>query len=152
MRADGRRSSPSDIYFTAASWAGIRRNALIQAERKQAQGGAPVFSYLLALETPVEGGKWKAPHALDLPLVFDNVAAAPAMLGDDLAAQRIAKQMSTAWARFARTGDPGWPGYEPARRQTMVFDHASTVQDDPDSAQRLLLGGGPPVNLLAPGQ
>jgi para-nitrobenzyl esterase len=142
---------PSDLYFTAASWMSVRRNATIQAERKAAQGGAPAHSYLLAWETPVEGGRWKSPHALDLPLVFDTVAVSPQLVGDGGQAQRVADAMSAAWARFARTGDPGWSRYDLARRTTMVFDASSGVVDDPDRAERLLFAG-PPINTLAPGR
>lgn len=142
---------PSDLGFTAASWMSVRRNASYQVERKAAQAGAPAFSYLLAWETPVEGGRWKSPHALDLPLVFDNVALSPQLVGEGGQAQRVADAMSTAWVRFARTGDPGWPPYDLQRRTTMVFDVSSTIVDDPYGAERLLFAG-PPINTLAPGR
>lgn len=144
-------ASASDLYFTAASWMSVRRNAAIQAERQAAQGGAPVFTYLLAWETPVDGGKWKAPHALDLPLVFDNVALSSQLVGEGVQAQRVADAMSRAWTDFARHGNPGWPRYDAGERATMVFDASSMVVNDPDRAERDLLGG-PPVNILAPGQ
>ncbi len=153
--ADLRRIHPfaraSDMYFTAASWLSVRRNATLQAERKAAQGAAPVFSYLLAWETPVGGGRWKSPHALDLPLVFDNVALSPQLVGEGGQAQRVADAMSQAWTDFARNGDPGWPRYDEVDRSTLVFDASSAMVCDPDSAERSLFGG-PPVNILAPGK
>lgn len=144
-------ATPSDLYFTAASWTSIRRNATIQAERKAGQGGAAAFSYLLAWETPVEDGKWKTPHALDLPLVFDNVAVSTQMVGPRAEAQQVADAMSAARARFAHTGNPGWAAYDAQTRTTMVFDVSSRVMQDPDRLERALLYG-PPVNTLAPGQ
>jgi para-nitrobenzyl esterase len=53
--------------------------------------------------------------------------------------------MSRAWINFARTGDPSqpglaWPAYDPGRRATMIFDTASAVVDDPDSAARQAWG------------
>lgn len=153
--ADLRRIHPfasaSDVYFTAASWLSVRRNAVLQAERKAAQGAAPVYSYLLAWEAPVGGGRWKSPHALDLPLVFDNVAVSPQLVGEGGQAQRVADAMSKAWTDFARSGDPGWPRYDVADRSTLVFDASSAVVRDPDQAERNLFGG-PPVNILAPGK
>ena len=142
-------ASPSQRYFTAASWRSVRRNALIQADRKAAQGGAPIFSYLLAYRTPADGGRWGATHALDLPLVFDNVATSRVMAGDHSDAQLVADAMSAAWASFARTGSPGWPAYDVERRMTMVFDSESRLESDPDARQRKLFEG-PPVNILAP--
>src|SRR5581483_1179975 len=94
-------------------------------------------------ETPVDGGKWKAPHALDLPMVFDNVAASASMVGTGGQAQRVADAMSSAWIRFARTGDPGWPAYTPATRATMVFNASSRVEYDPDGDERQLLQAPP---------
>jgi para-nitrobenzyl esterase len=53
--------------------------------------------------------------------------------------------MATAWARFARTGDPSQPGlpwapFEPARCPTMVFDDRCRMVDDPEGeARRILL-------------
>ena len=44
--------------------------------------------------------------------------------------------MHRAWIAFARTGDPGWPEYEPARRVTMRFDAETEVVDDLDALQR----------------
>ena len=48
--------------------------------------------------------------------------------------------MHRAWIAFARTGDPGWPAYEPARRPTMRFDREIQVLDDPDGEARAGLG------------
>lgn len=151
MRAIHPSARPGDLYFRIASWLSVRRNATIQAERKAAQGCAPAYAYLLAWETPVEGGRWKSPHALDLPLVFDTVDRASQLVGEGAEPQRVADAMRAAWGRFARTGTPGWPSFDPERRATMVFDVESRTENDPDGAERRLLAG-PPVNTLAPGR
>jgi para-nitrobenzyl esterase len=57
---------------------------------------------------------------------------------------RLAKSMMSAWAAFARTGDPSspqlaWPAYEPLHRRTMVLRGDNSVVDDPRSAQRIIL-------------
>jgi len=134
---------PSDLYFTISTWVIMRRRAIVQTERKLAQMSAPAYMYLLAWETPVDGGKWKAPHGLDLPLVFDNVTGSPAMLGTGGQAQRVADAMSSAWIAFARTGNPGWAAYDTAKRQTMVFDASSMVVPDPEGAVRQIFAGLP---------
>lgn len=136
-------ASPGELYITAASWVMMRNNTIIQAERKAAAGKAPAYMYLLNWETPVDGGKWKSPHALDLPLVFDNVASARSMLGEGGQAQRVADAMSRAWTSFARSGSPGWPNFEPEQWNTMVFDASSRLERDPYAGERALLGGAP---------
>lgn len=135
-------SKPSDIFFTAITEAGFRHSAILQAERKVAQGGAPAFMYILTWETPVDGGKWKSPHSLEHPFVFDNVAVSATMLGPDRESNpqvaKLVEAMSTAWVKFAHTGNPGWDPYTLERRTTMVFDVPSRVVDDPRSAERRL--------------
>lgn len=129
---------PSDIYFTATTEYRFRRRAILQAERKAAQGGAPVYMYTFDWETPVDGGKWKAPHSVEHAMVFDNVAKSASMVGTGRDAQKVADAVSQAWTRFARTGSPGWPAYAPERRATMVFNVESRVVDDPRRADRIL--------------
>ena len=124
-----------------------------QAESKAAQRAAPVYMYQLNWQTPVDGGKWKSPHALDLPLTLDNVARSQSMLGGApeqmAAAQVLADQMSAAWIAFARTGNPNtpaapfWPAYDTQTRATMLFDTVSSVVNDPRKEERLLLAGAP---------
>ncbi|THD64466.1 carboxylesterase/lipase family protein [Phenylobacterium sp.] len=131
--------TPTDVFFSATTEVGMRRNAIIQAERKAAQGGAPVFMYQEAWGTPAEGGKFRAMHSLDVPLVFDNVGRAASLVGDGAPeAQKVADAMSDAWLRFAKTGDPGWRAYTPSSRTTMVFDVASRSVDDPGREERLI--------------
>jgi para-nitrobenzyl esterase len=131
-------AKPSDVYFTATTEARFRRRAYLQAERKAAQGGAPAFMYLFAWETPVDGGKWKAPHSIEHAMVFDNVAKSASMVGSGPDQQKVADAVSGAWIRFAKTGNPGWAAYTPAARTTMVFNVESKAVDDPRRAQRLL--------------
>jgi para-nitrobenzyl esterase len=141
--ADMRKLYPSakasDIFFTVSTVRNFRNGAIKQAELKSQQGGAPAFLYELVWETPVEGGKWKAPHALEIGMVFDNVAKSASMSGIGPDQQKIADQMSDAWLKFARSGNPGWPAYNLTQRPTMVFDVQSKVVNDFKREERLLL-------------
>lgn len=65
------------------------RGSVTVADRKAAQGGAPVFFYHLDWETPVMEGKRYVPHALDIGMVFDNVAKSESMSGTGEDAQKI---------------------------------------------------------------
>lgn len=135
----------SDVFFQVATFRNYRSTAIRQAERKSAQGGAPVYMYRLDWRTPVEGGRLGTPHALDIGFVFDNVAKSLSMSGDGPDQQRLAELMSSAWIAFARTGDPNtpalpqWPRYDAATRATMIFDVPPKVVNDPDGAEREFL-------------
>jgi para-nitrobenzyl esterase len=138
------QAKPSDVFFTVTTARNFRNGAIRQAELKSQASAAPAFLYELDWETPVEGGKWKAPHALEIGMVFDNVAKSGSMSGTGAEAQKVADQMSAAWLAFAKTGNPGWPAYDTKRRATMVFNVTSKVVDDHNGQERALLGKLPP--------
>jgi para-nitrobenzyl esterase len=103
--------------------------------------------YLMTWETPVARGGLRSPHALEIPLVFDNVEKARNFVGRGEAPQRMADQMAPAWLAFARSGDPNtpalphWPAYDAASRATMVFDLESRIETDPLSEVRRIMQG-----------
>ena len=136
--------SPTNVYFTITSDRTFLRTSVVQADRKADQGGAPVFFYLLDWDTPVDGGKWLCPHALDIGFVFDNVAKSESMSGIGPDQQKLADIMSESWLAFARTGDPNnaliprWPAYDSKRRPTMIFDLEPRVVEDPRAPERAL--------------
>jgi para-nitrobenzyl esterase len=94
--------------------------------------------------TPIDSGKWKSPHSIELAFVFDNVAKSASMVGTGPEPQRLADQMSACWLNFARGGNPNnpavpdWPVYEVDRRATMVFDVQSKMVDDWRGEERKL--------------
>jgi para-nitrobenzyl esterase len=131
-----------ELYFMATADNTFFRNSVTLADRKAAQGGAPVWFYMLDWETPVMGGKRYVPHALDIGMVFDNVAKSESMSGTGADAQAIADQMSESWLAFAKTGDPSnakvpaWPAYTAAQRNMMVFRTAPGVEVDIRAEER----------------
>ncbi|MGH6957756.1 MAG: carboxylesterase/lipase family protein, partial [Caulobacteraceae bacterium] len=139
--------SPSHLAAAAQTATGMWSGSLTLAERKAAQKAAPVFMYLLAWETPVAKGRLRSPHALEIPMVFDNVEKARNFMGRGEEPQVLAEQMSEAWLAFARNGNPAtpalpdWPAYDAARRATMVFNLQSEVVDDPYAGVRKVLQG-----------
>jgi para-nitrobenzyl esterase len=143
------RATPSDLFFAITTDRRVRQQAWFQAERKAAQNAAPVWLYELDWATPVEDGKWRSPHSLELAFVFDNVAVSEAMVGTGSDPQTLADQMSATWLAFARAGKPDnaaiptWPAFTPAERQTMVFDVTSKVESDFRKEERLLLASLP---------
>jgi len=135
--------SPSEVFFAATTAGRSWRGAVIEAEERAKQG-SPAWVYQLDWRSPAEGGRLRAFHTLDIPLVFDNVAADGAKTGTDARARAMAARMSAALIALARHGDPnhaGIPRWEPytlPRRQTMVFDDASRLEDDPRGGERRL--------------
>jgi para-nitrobenzyl esterase len=121
-------------------------NSITLAERKAAQAG-PVYMYQMTWETPVARGSLKSPHALEIPLVFDNVEAARNFVGRGEAPQQMAEQMAPAWLAFARAGAPNtpalphWPAYDATTRATMIFNLESRVENDPLPEVRRVMQG-----------
>jgi para-nitrobenzyl esterase len=142
--------SPTEVFYAATTAGRSWRGAVIEAELRDQQG-SPAFVYELDWRSPIEGGRWGAAHTLDIPLVFDNVAAPGALSGPGSGAQSMAELMSAAFVRFAVTGDPNgpglptWPGYRLAERATMIFDLPPRVALDPRSAERRLFAQVPYV-------
>ena len=139
--------SASDVLFAATTAARSWRAAVIEAEER-AKAGTPAFVYQVDWVSPKEGGRLGAPHMADIPLVFDNVAA-PGSRAEGPTAQAMAERMSEAFIAFARTGEPNgkaiprWEPYALPRRQTMVFDTATRLVDDPRGAERRLFAKVP---------
>ena len=84
-------------------------------------------------------------HTADLAFVFDNTALCDQGTGNTPEAQKLARTMATAWANFARTGNPSQPGLNwtptnATRCQTMIFDNQCRMVDDPEgTARRIIL-------------
>ena len=138
--------SPSQIYFLITAFPTA---AITQAERKVAQGKAPVYMYLFTWETPVEGGKRHSPHTVELPFVFNNVADQPEEVGNGPELQPLAEKVSGAWTAFARTGNPGaagtpkWLAYTSNERATMIINNEWKLVNDPRHEARLIMNSLP---------
>jgi len=150
-------ASPTDLFVAITTGQWMWHNAIVLAERKAALGAAPVFMYQFAYESevPVAPGvayPTKAAHAMEIAFKFNHPETSPEA-GRRPERFQAARNMSAAWAAFARTGDPShpgipaWPAYDTGRRATMVLDAECRVVDDPHREERLLwqeLGGGFP--------
>ena len=142
------QASPSDVFFSATTASRSWRAAIVEAELRAAQG-SPAYVYQLNWKSPRDGGKWGAPHGLDIPLVFDNIDKEGSITDTGPGAQSMADKMSEAFLAFARTGDPNsrtlprWEPYQLPRRQTMVLDEPARLVDDPRGAERQLFAKVP---------
>jgi len=141
--------SPADVFFAATtafrSWPG----QVIEAERRaESPAQQRTWVYEMDWPSPVAGGKFGAPHTVDIPFFFDNLAVAPGMVGasaeDIERAQPLATAMSQTLIAFATAGDPNhtglshWPAYDFKERATMIWNTPPNVLDDPRKNEREL--------------
>lgn len=105
------------VHWGARAWA-----------RMQARTGtSPVYIYSFERAPPGRNSEfYGAFHMSDIVYAFDNLQATDRPWTD--VDRRIAQAMSSAWVRFAQTGDPNggdlpsWPVYDMKRDRVMVFD------------------------------
>ena len=138
-------ASPFKLQARMLTDRGFRAGAITQAERKAAQGGAPVYMYLVEYEAPCYDGKFGAVHGIDVELVLNRFGGE--LTGTSPAAQALAQTVGTSWANFARTGNPNaeglpeWPTYDATRRATMIIDEQCRVENNPYGDLRKLWDG-----------
>jgi para-nitrobenzyl esterase len=138
------RGATSDVAILEAAWTdwAFRIPTFRLLERRT----APSYLYQFAWESAAYPPGLGSNHAFDVPFMRDDLESLRATnpLGAailDGAPEELAHRMHADWARFAKTGDPGWPQFDPARRTTMIYDHVSGQQDDPAKAERLAWEG-----------
>jgi para-nitrobenzyl esterase len=144
-------ASPSDIAIAIESAGFAGAGSIAIAERKVAQGRAPVFMYMLTdhINASIPGANYQvgAMHAMDIRLKFDNLALTegrqPSLTPEERADHEMAaKNMSRMWATFARTsqpaapGQPAWPAYDLQTRATMMIAARCHVANDPYPDER----------------
>jgi para-nitrobenzyl esterase len=108
---------------------------ITMAGRKATQP-PPVYFYRMEFDTQFPPGL-RAFHTAELPMTVD--------LNYRPESADLSRQISAAWAAFARSGDPNhaglpaWRPYDPADHQCMIFDIASRSGPDPQAAPRAVL-------------
>ncbi len=134
----------TDLYLALASDATFRAGVVLEAERKAAQK-AFVYQYYVTWHSPVDDGRLRAFHTVEIPFVFDLVKMAPSMLGTGPELQPLADKISGAWVAFARAGNPNhqgipnWATFDTAKRSTMIIDNEWKMVDDPHGEEQRVL-------------
>ena len=135
--------NPAERLIAVTTDCNFRIRSLVLAQRRAALNRAPVWMYSFDWETPVLGGKLKAPHAMDVPFTFNTLDLTNAT-GGSPDAQVLADTMSTVWAAFARNGRPdhaaipAWPAYDGRTRATLILDKVCRIESDPRGEARRL--------------
>jgi para-nitrobenzyl esterase len=144
--------SPSDLYFLIHADARDLRWMIEQTMARLQQEGAPAYVYQFKWRTPVEGGKWRSPHGVEIPFVFNNLSVTPSMVGTEIEAiQPLADRMSQMWLAFARSGDPNvagqprWNSFSADTRNVMLFDVDSRQENGVFDERLALLAKVPRV-------
>jgi para-nitrobenzyl esterase len=135
----------TEIFQIIASDNQFRPGVVTQAERKAQQGKAPVYMYYFNWHSPVRQGKLNSFHTLEIPFAFYNHDTAQPMTGYGEDRFALADKMSTAWATFARTGNPtnkllpNWAPFTTSDRATMILGNDCKLVNDPNKEERLAI-------------
>jgi len=144
-------ASPSAIAIAIESAGFAGAGSINIAERKAAQGRAPVFMYMLTdhINATVPGTNYQigAAHAMDIRLKFNNLEASEGRIRSLTEEEhadhvRAARNMSRMWANFARTSNPSvddqppWPAYDLQTRTTMMIAAHCHAAFDPYPDER----------------
>jgi para-nitrobenzyl esterase len=142
--------SPTEVFFAATTAARSWRAAIVEAEERARQAGAPTYVYQLDWGSPLRP-ELGAPHGFDIPLVFGNLTAEGSLTGDGPDAREVSAMMSDAFIALARDGDPSHPGipewkpYTLPNRETLMIDRPPRLVNDPRGAERALFATVPYV-------
>lgn len=140
--------TPTDVFFAATTAGRSWRGQVEEADARARENG-PTWVYQMDLASPDDGGKWGAPHAIDIAHAFDNPGAEGSITGTGPMARRVSDELSRAFIALARTGDPnhaglpGWHRHTLPSRETMVFGETTRLVNDPRKAERELFAKVP---------
>jgi para-nitrobenzyl esterase len=118
LRAYGlgdRKEGPGHVLSRALTDLMFRWMARRTAELHHGRSWVYEFDW----RSPALGGELGAAHAVELPFVFDTLAAASGESGlvGPAPPQSLAHSIHALWIHFATEGVAPWPEYEPATRQ-----------------------------------
>lgn len=116
----------------------------IQLAEAQSVHQKNTFMYLFSWSNPMNGGKFGAMHALELPFVFGllgnrAVGVFPKRTEET---EALSNNMMDCWINFARTGNPNHdnipnlPSYNSEDRYTIIFDKEIKIEKDPLGQER----------------
>jgi para-nitrobenzyl esterase len=113
----------------------------------QVQRGNKAYLYFFAQNPPAPPGQpaFPAAHAAEVPYVFNNVGelplfpdrSDPKLAGASAPDLKVADQMSSYWANFARTGNPNGPGLPEWQAHQVGGSDRAIVLDAEANTERL---------------
>jgi para-nitrobenzyl esterase len=127
-------ASPGDIFAALVTDKFFRLPALAVAQARSSGPAATYFYEFNWGHPPIGAG-----HSLEIPFVFDNLAAAAGdeVIGGD-PPQELADEMNSAWVRFATTANPGWPAFDDSRPVRIFDADGGSIEHDPRGDERAI--------------
>jgi para-nitrobenzyl esterase len=145
--------SPIDIVTAAATAFRAWPGQVLEAEHRASNPKSQPHTWVYQMNWHRNAPGARAMHTIDIPFMFDNLAAAPGQIGttpEDLAAaQPLADTMSGMLIHYAATGNPNhpglptWPAYDLKGRNTMMWESTPHVESDPRGDERRYAAGSP---------
>lgn len=145
--------SPIEIVTAAATALRAWPGQVLEAERRAANPTSQRRTWVYQMNWHRDAPGARAMHTIDIPFMFDNLAAAPGQIGstrEEIAiAQPLADAMSGMLIHYAATGNPShpglpaWPPYDLQRRNTMIWDNPPRIAQDPRGEERRYAAGSP---------
>jgi para-nitrobenzyl esterase len=138
-----KRKTPRNI-MDAVSTDYMFRIPSIRLAEAQCSHRNNTYMYLLSWQSPLDGGKYGAMHALELAFVFgillpEEIGIFPKKSEET---QALSDAMMDTWISFSRNGNPNnagipqFPQYELKKRATIIFDKEIEIVDDPYGKER----------------
>ena len=145
--------SPIEIVIAAATAFRAWPGQVMEAERRASNPKSQPHTWVYQMNWHRNAPGARAMHTIDIPFMFDNLAAAPGQIGttpEELAAaQPLADTMSGMLIHYAATGNPNhpglptWPAYDLKERNTMIWETTPHIEKDPRGDERRYAAGSP---------
>jgi para-nitrobenzyl esterase len=145
--------SPIDIVIAAATAFRAWPGQVMEAERRASNPKSEKHTWVYQMDWHRDAANARATHTIDIPFMFDNLAAAPGQIGttpEELAAaQPLADAMAGMLIHYAATGNPNheglvqWPVYDLKNRSTMMWENPPRIENDPRGEERRYAAGSP---------
>ena len=145
--------SPIEIVIAAATTFRAWPGQVLEAERRASNAKSEKHTWVYQMNWHRDAPGARAMHTIDIPFMFDNLAAAPGQVGttpeEIAAAQPLADAMAGMLIRYAATGNPNheglpaWPTYDLTHRSTMMWENPPRIENDPRGEERRYAAGSP---------
>ncbi|QLH71619.1 carboxylesterase/lipase family protein [Rhodopseudomonas palustris] len=149
-------SSPSELLIAVAGDYNYVLPTLLVADRKAAQGKAPVYAYRFDWRSPARDGVLGSPHTAEVPFIFGTLDAAAPLIGDSPDRLNVRDRIGEIWASFARSGRPTtkaiaeWKPYRGEERTAALIGGTWRTVDDHAKARRAAFADIAPYEYSRP--
>ncbi len=145
--------APVEIVIAAATAFRAWPGQVLEAERRASNPRSEKHTWVYQMNWHRDAPGARAMHTIDIPFMFDNLAAAPGQIGttpEEIAAtQPLADAMSGMLIHYAATGNPNheglppWATYDLTQRSTMMWENPPRIENDPRGDERRYAAGSP---------